>query len=346
MPPDVQRRALESLERNARAEAQLVDDMLDVSRIISGKLTMRSDAVDLATVIAGAVEAVKPGADAKRLALHVALEPDADIVVTGDGDRLRQIVWNLLSNAIKFTPSGGRIDLRLHRTDAGAEIVVNDTGQGIDPAFLPHVFERFRQADSSTARRHDGLGLGLAIVRHLVEAHGGAIRAESKGVGCGATFTVTLPIRAVAPPPPVRASGSAARLDARALSRARVLLVDDAADARELVQYVLEAHGAQVTVASTADEALQLFARETFDVLIADIGMPEQDGYALIRAVRRFPHSRGSRIPAIALTAYAGQSYRDKALDAGFNRHLPKPVDAEQFIATVADVVRFESTPL
>ena len=343
MPPDVQRRALESLERNARAEAQLVEDMLDVSRIISGKLTMKADAVDMATVIAGAVEAVKPGADAKQVVMHVALEPDADILVTGDGDRLRQIVWNLLSNAIKFTPSGGCIDLALQRTDSQAQIVVKDTGQGIEPAFLPHVFERFRQADSSPARTHGGLGLGLAIVRHLVEAHEGAIRAESEGVGCGATFAVTLPIRAVASralPTP----GTAERVEAPGLSGTRALLVDDEADARELVRYVLETRGARVTVASTADEALRLFARETFDVLIADLGMPKQDGYALIRAIRHLPESRGNRIPAIAVTAYAGPRDRDKALDAGFNRHLPKPVDPQQLIATVAAVAGLNSS--
>jgi CheY-like chemotaxis protein len=333
MPPDAQRRALESVERNARAEAQLVEDMLDVSRIISGKLPMKAEAVDLATVIAGAVEAVKPAADAKRVALHVALEPDVEMLVTGDGHRLRQIVWNLLSNAIKFTPGGGRVDLRLTRTDVQAEIVVKDTGQGIDPAFLPHVFERFRQADSSPARRHGGLGLGLAIVRHLVEAHGGAVRAESLGLGQGATFTVVLPIRAVAKR--AQPIPDAKRAEAPCLSATRALLVDDEADARELLRYVLEARGAQVTAASTVDEALRVFASETFDVLIADLGMPEHDGYALIRAIRGLPESRGGRIPAIAVTAYAGMRDRDNALNAGFDHHLPKPIDQDRLIDAV-----------
>jgi signal transduction histidine kinase/CheY-like chemotaxis protein len=339
MPHDVQRRALESLERNARAEAQLVDDMLDVSRIISGKLAIKTEPVDMTAVMAGAVETVKPAADAKRVALHVSLEPDAEVLVTGDSDRLRQVVWNLLSNAIKFTPSGGRIDLALERIDSGAQIVVKDTGQGIDPAFLPHVFERFRQADSSPARHHGGLGLGLAIVRHLVEAHGGAVRADSAGVGHGATFIVSLPIRTGAQRP-VWAAGIAERTEAPCLSGTRALVVDDEADARELMRYMLEASGAQVSVAATAAEALQLLGRDPFDVLVADLAMPEQDGYALIRAVRRLPEPRANRVPAIAVTAYAGLRDREMAVDAGYNRHLPKPVDPEQLIEAVAAATR------
>ena len=334
MPHDVQRRALESLERNARAEAQLVEDMLDMSRIISGKLAIKAEAVDVASVVAGAVETVKPAADAKRVALHVVLEPNAEILVTGDSDRLRQVVWNLLSNAIKFTPSGGRIDLVLERIDSRAQIVVKDTGQGIDSAFLPHVFERFRQADSSPARHHSGLGLGLAIVRHLVEAHGGAVRADSQGVGHGATFIVSLPIRAVGQRP-VRAPGAAKRSEEPRLSGTRALLVDDEADARELMRYMLEARGAQVSVAATAVEALRLLGEKPFDVMVADLGMPEQDGYALIRAVRSLPELRDSRIPAIAVTAYASLRDRDKAVDAGYNCHLAKPVDPEQLIEAV-----------
>jgi CheY-like chemotaxis protein/anti-sigma regulatory factor (Ser/Thr protein kinase) len=285
---------------------------------------------------------VKPGADAKGVALHVALEPEAEILVTGDGDRLRQIVWNLLSNAIKFTASDGRVDLALRRTNSRAEIVVTDTGQGIEPTFLPHVFERFRQADSSPARQHGGLGLGLAIVRHLVEAHGGTVHAESQGLGQGTTFTVLLPIRAVVERPAgIPVVGG--RREAPRLSGARALLVDDEEDARELVRYVLETRGAHVTVASTANEALHLIARETFDVVVADLGMPGQDGFALIRAIRGLPESRGSQLPAIAVTAYAGLRDRDRALDAGFNRHLAKPVDAEQLIEAVAAATRFES---
>jgi PAS domain S-box-containing protein len=336
MPHDVQRRALESLERNARAEAQLVEDMLDVSRIISGKLTIEAEVVDVAAVIAAAIETVKPTADGKGVALHVALEPDAEILITGDGTRLRQVVWNLLSNAIKFTPSGGRIDLALERIASRAEIVIRDTGQGIEPAFLPRVFERFQQADSSPARRHGGLGLGLAIVRHLVEAHGGTVRAESPGIGHGATFTVSLPMRAV-PQRPTRAMRGAERTGAARLSGARALVVDDEADARELMRYVLETRGAHVSVATTMLEALDLLARETFDVLIADLGMPEQDGYALIRAIRALPESGGCRIPAIAVTAYASLRDRDQALTAGYNCHLAKPVDPDALVEAVVD---------
>ena len=339
MQPDVQKRALESLERNARAQAQLVEDLLDISRIISGKLSIKSEPVDLAVVVGAAVDIVRPGATSKQIRLGVAVERDSEILVTGDADRLQQVVWNLVSNAVKFTPTGGRVDVEVRRDESNAQIIVRDTGEGIDPAFLPYVFERFRQADNSRARKHGGLGLGLAIVRHLMESHGGTVRADSAGVGQGATFTLTLPIHAMAS----RTAGPAPDTGISAdvvLTGARVLVVDDQHDARELVRYLLEERGAQVTTATSAGDALHELADRRFDVLVADIGMPEQDGISLIRAVRSLPDTRGGRMPAIAVTAYATVRERDEALRAGFNWHLAKPVEPDQLIAAVAAVRR------
>jgi signal transduction histidine kinase/ActR/RegA family two-component response regulator len=335
MQPDVQKRALESVERNARAQAQLVDDLLDISRIISGKLAIKSEPVDLASVVSSAVDVVRPAATAKRIRLQVEADRDAQIMVTGDADRLQQVVWNLLSNAVKFTPADGEIDVQLRRRQSSAEVVVRDSGQGIDPAFLPHVFERFRQADSTPARTHGGLGLGLALVRHLMEAHGGQVRAESGGVGQGATFTLAVPIRAVA-----QHAGSkvpdAVMAEATILPGTRVLVVDDHDDARELIRYVLEKRDVHVTTATSAGEALHLLEREFFDVLISDIGMPERDGLSLIQAIRSLPEMPATQIPAIAVTAYATLRERDEALNAGYNTHLAKPVEPDQLIAALA----------
>ena len=327
MQPSVQKRALESVERNARAQAQLVDDLLDISRIISGKLSIRSEAVDLALVVSAAVDVVaRPAATAKRIRLEVEVDREAPILVTGDADRLQQVVWNLLSNAVKFTPADGQIDLYLRRHQSSAEVVVQDSGQGIDQAFLPHVFERFRQADSTPARTHGGLGLGLALVRHLTEAHGGQVRAESGGLGQGATFTLSLPIRAVTDHS-ISPSPGGRILGAEVLSGTRALVVDDHGDARDLIRYVLETRGVHVTTATSAGEALHLLERERFDVLISDIGMPEQDGLALVRTIRSLPKLPANRIPAIAVTAYATERERDEALTAGYHSHLAKPVD-------------------
>ena len=332
MQPEVQKRALDSLERNAKAQAQLVEELLDVSRIISGKLAIKEEAVSLPQVISSAIDTVKPAASAKRL--HVTANTDIAAVVTGDFDRLQQIVWNLLSNAVKFTPAGGRVDVELTTAGGRADIVVKDTGQGIDPAFMPYVFERFRQADSGTARLHGGLGLGLAIVRHLAEAHGGTVRAESEGAGLGATFIVSLPVRTGAVPEAV-ASMTESRGEPE-LAGTRALIVDDEADARELMRYILETRGAQVATATSAGEALHLFTQQRFDILVADIGMPGQDGYSFIRAVRSLPESQGGRVPAIAVTAYASIREREHALEAGFNWHLSKPVEPDQLLAAVA----------
>jgi hypothetical protein len=261
--------------------------------------------------------------------------------VTGDADRLQQIVWNLLSNAVRFTPSGGQVAVSVARTGSLAEITVRDTGEGIDPAFIPHAFDRFRQADSTPARRHGGLGLGLAIVRHLVDAHGGTVQASSPGRGQGATFVVRLPVRAVAPrsaasPIPVVAAPE--------IAGTRVLVVDDEPDARELIRFVLESHQAVVNVAASAGAALYALGRETFDVLIADIGMPEQDGYALIRTIRTLTDGR-ARLPAIAVTAYASLRERELSRAAGYDYHLAKPVDPKQLVATIASARYARSRP-
>ena len=336
LPPDTHRRALDTLERNVRAQAQLVDDLLDVSRIVAGKLQIKSDEVDLAAVVASAADTVRPAAVAKGLTLRVAVDAEQQVIVIGDADRLRQILWNLLTNAVKFTPKHGRIDVELRHADSTASIVVTDSGQGIRRDFLKHVFERFRQADSTTARRHGGLGLGLAIVRHLTEAHGGSVSAESAGEGLGATFTVHLPARAVR-----------RRLDAavpeeaggRALAGLRLLLVDDDPDTREVLRTLLELQGASVSVAASAGEALDMLRGRRVDVLLADIGMPEQDGYSLIEAVRAL-QTPEAVVPAVAVTAYVSSRDRARASEAGYGWHLAKPVDPEQLVAVVSAAAR------
>jgi PAS domain S-box-containing protein len=335
LPQQTQRRALEALERNARAQVTLIEDLLDVSRIVSGKLQIRSDDVDLTAVVTGAVDTIRPSALAKGVALRVLVDTDVGLIVTGDDDRLRQIVWNLLSNAVKFTPKGGRIETELRPSDPIVEIIVKDTGQGISKDFLPHIFERFRQADTSAARRHGGLGLGLAVVRHLAEAHGGSALAESPGPGQGSTFIVRLPLRAVRGRPP--AASATEPIVGSQLASLQVLVVDDEPDARDLLRVVLQAQGAEVIVAESAGEALLVLQERQIDVLLADIGMPDQDGYSLIQAVRAREPGQRNRIPAIAVTAYAGARERARALEAGYGWHLAKPVDPEQLVALVAE---------
>jgi signal transduction histidine kinase/ActR/RegA family two-component response regulator len=323
------RHALEVIQRNATLQVHLIDDLLDVSRIVTGKLQLTLDRVNLAAVLAGAVESVRPAANAKSIALELEVDRSARFV-NGDGGRLHQVVWNLLTNAIKFTPDRGRIGVRLERDGAHARIVVNDTGQGIDREFIAHVFERFRQADTSTTRQHGGVGLGLTIVKYLVEAHGGTVTAESPGEGLGATFIVTLPlsargIRAVdadAPTPSlVRSSVTPAKG-----RPARLLVVDDEPDARELLKHMLERAGATADTAASAGEAIRLLSSGQFDLLLADLGMPGQDGYALIAAIRSLPDPLVRRIPAIAVSAYAGHT--DRAIVAGYDDFVEKPVDA------------------
>jgi CheY-like chemotaxis protein/anti-sigma regulatory factor (Ser/Thr protein kinase) len=326
-------RAVDTIDRNARAQTQLIEDILDVSRIVAGKLHLNISAVDLASVVEGALDSVRHAAEAKGVRLETEIAHGVG-PFEGDPDRLQQVAWNLISNAIKFTPRGGRVRVRLRAEDEHAEITVEDNGIGIKPEFLPHVFERFRQADSSSTRPHGGLGLGLAIVRHLVELHGGAVEVTSGGEGTGTTFTVRLPLhdRTSAPEltrrPPAIAS-------APRLSGVGVLVVEDEADARDLIRTVLEQLGAGVITASSADEAMAVLDREPLDVLLSDIEMPGMDGYGFMRAVRERPAHRGGRIPAAALTAYARPEDKAAALQAGFQLHVAKPVQPSELAAVV-----------
>lgn len=338
-------RALETIERNARSQAQLIDDLLDISRIITGKIRLNVQAVELLSVVEAAIDTVRPAADAKEIRLQSVLDPAAGPVL-GDAERLQQIVWNLLSNAIKFTPKRGRVQVYLQRINSHVEIVVADTGQGISAEFLPHVFERFRQADGSTTRSFGGLGLGLAIVRQLVELHGGTVHVESPGEGQGTTFTVKLPLIAVGPtaiePERVHPAvgGAVPFVCSPRLDGLRILIVDDDADMRDLLTYTLEVCGAEVRVAASADEAISLLTTSStpMHILISDIGMPEEDGYALLRRIRALEPERGGRIPAIALTAYARTQDRTAALLAGFQSHVAKPVEPAELIAVLANL--------
>jgi PAS domain S-box-containing protein len=346
LSPENAAKALDTIERNARAQAQLVDDLLDVSRIITGKLRMDVRPADPNSFIDAAVESVRPAADAKGVRVQKVVDT-GPISIPGDPVRLQQVVWNLLSNAIKFTPRGGRVQIRSERVNSHLEIVVSDTGQGIPPDFLPHVFDRFRQADQKTSRQHGGMGLGLAIVRHLVEMHGGTVRAKSDGEGKGATFTVMLPI---SPVYQVDSSGGRVHPGARdlmppdeapdRLDGLRILAVDDEADTRELLRQGLEYCGAKVKVVGSAAEAIQVLMASVPDVLISDIGMPGTDGYELIRQVRALPPDRGAKVPAIALTAYTRIEDRLQALRAGYDMHVPKPVELAELCAVAASVTR------
>jgi PAS domain S-box-containing protein len=337
--------ALETIERNARAQNQIIEDLLDVSRIVTGKLRLDVRQVEPASFIEAAVESVRPAAEAKGVRLTKSLDVGA-LALSGDPARLQQVVWNLLSNAIKFTPRGGRVEIAFARADSNAEIVVSDTGQGIKPEFLPYVFDRFRQADSSTTRRHGGLGLGLAIVRHLVELHGGTVRAESEGEGRGSTFVVTLPLAPArrgeedeAAVPQQAQAGAAARESADELRGLKILVVDDEEDTRDFLRAALGGCGAEVLTAATAREAARLAAGSRPDVLISDIGMPDEDGFELIRRVRELPAESGGGVPAIALTAYARTEDRLRVLRSGYQMHLAKPVELAELIAVVASLV-------
>jgi len=331
------RHGLEVIERNARLQAQLINDLLDVSRIIAGKLELEKYPLDLVPVVQEAIEAIRGDVEAKALTLEVSLDASAGEVL-GDPTRLQQVVANLLSNAVKFTARQGRIEVRLARHGVDTRLSIADSGEGIEPAVLPHVFEPFQQADSTTTRAHQGLGLGLAIVRQLVEAHGGRVRAESGGRGQGATFAVELPILAVRDhragigPAPVREGRPGVRLDGL-----RVLVVDDHGDARELLGLVLRERGAEVLLAGGVAEALEVLARAPVDVLVSDLAMPGADGYALIAAVRA---ARGTTLPAVALTAYAGLDVRERAIAAGFTAHATKPVNPEDLVELLVRLPR------
>jgi signal transduction histidine kinase/CheY-like chemotaxis protein len=336
----VARRGLEVIERNAEAQHQLIRDLLDVSRIISGKLRLETRQLGLAPVVEAALDSVRQAADAKDIRLGAEFAGETGLV-TGDPDRLQQVVWNLLSNAIKFTPKGGAVGVRVEREGSDVLVRVSDTGQGIAPEFLPYVFDRFRQADGSTTREHGGLGLGLAIVRHLVEQHGGRVSAESAGEQRGSTFTISLPVAAVraeegrgivAPPPSHPLPG----VGAPALGGVRVLVVDDQPDARELLAMVLGAAGAEVSTAGSAAEALETLRREQVDALVSDIGMPVEDGYSLVGRVRA---QAPGLVAAIALTAYASEDDRRRALAAGFDAHVAKPVEPAELVSVIAGLV-------
>ncbi|HEY3065333.1 MAG TPA: PAS domain-containing protein [Methylomirabilota bacterium] len=332
-------RAIEVIERNTRLQAQLIEDLLDVSRIVTGKLRLDVRPLDLPPVIEAALDSVRVAAAAKAIRIETALDTDVG-PVSGDADRLQQVVWNLLSNAIKFTPRDGRVSVSLEGIGDHARISVSDTGVGISPAFLPHLFERFRQADSTATRTHGGLGIGLALVRHLVELHGGRVRAESAGEGQGATFTVELPLLpTTTTPAALRSELTPAAEGLPALDGVRVLVVDDEADARELVTAVLERCGAIVEPAASAAEAEAALERSTPDVVVSDVGLPGEDGYALVRKLRSLDGERAG-IPAVALTAYAHPADRTRALLAGFQMHLAKPIEPEELAAVVANLAR------
>jgi PAS domain S-box-containing protein len=336
-------RAIEVIRRNARMQVQMVDDLLDVSRIITGKLRLSVQPVDLGTIIIAAVDGLRPAAEAKEIRLQLQLNAPAG-GVSGDPDRLQQVAWNLISNAIKFTPRGGRVVVSLARVESHVEVTVSDTGLGIATEFLPHVFDRFRQADATTTRAFGGLGLGLSIVRQLVESHGGTVRVDSEGEGLGATFTVSLPLVAVRSA--VSDTGSAQQPEFKRpglecppeLDGLRVLVVDDEAETCELLQFILEGCGAQVKTASSAAAALEAVAEEAFDVLISDIGMPDEDGYSLIAKVRALGKERGGKVPAAALTAYASEEDRIRVLQSGFQTHVPKPISPSELVAIVANL--------
>ena len=340
---------LEVIERNTRLQTQLIDDLLDMSRIISGKIRLDVQQVDVQDVVKAAVASVRHSAEAKGIRLAVVIDPLAG-PVRGDPGRLQQCVWNLLSNAVKFTPRGGKVQVSLERVNSHIEVSVADNGQGIRPEFLPHLFEKFRQADASTTRRHGGLGLGLSIVKHLVELHGGKVRAKSPGEGFGSTFYIELPLMAIqqqqqqhALPPSSRESSgrpwlTSAAIDHPSLDGIKVLAVDDEPDARYLIRRILEECGANVIVAPSAQIALESVRKDRPDVILSDIGMPEEDGYEFIRKVRSLSPEDGGRTPAAALTAFARAEDRTKALRAGYQTHVAKPVEPSELTAVVASL--------
>ncbi|HEV7508067.1 MAG TPA: ATP-binding protein [Thermoanaerobaculia bacterium] len=349
LDPEAIARGIETIDRNAKLQARLIEDMLDVSRIISGKLRLDAQPVDLTTVVNAAVDTLRPAAEAKDIRVQVVMDFGAGVVL-GDPVRLQQVIWNLLANAIKFTPKHGRIQVQLERVNSHLEVTVSDTGPGVAEEFLPFVFDRFRQADSTISRRHGGLGLGLAIVRHLVELHGGTVKAGNRGDEPGAVFSVLLPLMVVRKPAAPTAeetvrvhpgmSGPVPFDCPPVLNGLKVLAVDDEPDARDLLAMVLQQCGAEVTTCSSAAEALAALERDGADVLVSDIGMPGEDGYSLIRKVRALEADRGGRIPAVALTAYARAEDRMQALSAGYSMHVPKPVEPAELAVVIASLAR------
>jgi signal transduction histidine kinase/CheY-like chemotaxis protein len=346
--PETVREGVRVITRNARVQADLIADLLDMSRIISGKLRLELEDVNLSDVVAASMDAIRHTADAKGIRIQAVLSPFLD-TVRGDAGRLQQVVWNLLSNAVKFTPKGGDVEVVLARKGSRAEITIRDTGPGIEPELLPHLFERFRQGDASAARKHGGLGLGLSIVKQLVELHGGSVRAESRGAGQGATFTVELPLALVDPSEGEEGEHEEARAPSHPTARRdfdltgiRVLAIDDHADTRDLLTRVLEDSHAHVVMASSADEGLQALSRHRPHVVLCDIGMPGKDGYEFIRELR----ARGDSTPVVAVTAFARAEDRLRSLRSGYQAHVSKPVEPSEVVATVAALTGAAKGPM
>jgi PAS domain S-box-containing protein len=346
LPESQTQHALQVIEQSAKSQARLVDDTLDVSRIIAGQFKIDLQPVEINRVFCAAIDIIRPTADAKGIALQAFID-DQGSIVRGDASRLQQVIWNLLSNAVKFTNEAGRVEARLTRFQSEVEISVTDTGIGIDPQFMPYLFERFRQADSTSTRRYGGLGLGLAIVRHVVEMHGGAVSASSAGKGLGSTFKVTFPVASAAqpqqpeggPPPKSRTPGGRApREERHSLMGVRVLVVEDDPDTLDMLKFVLAGSGAEVITAPSTSEALETLEHWRPDALVSDLAMPDQDGYELIQQVRSRGPEKGGNIPAVALSAYSRAEDRKHALAAGFQVHVPKPVEPAQLIAVVASL--------
>lgn len=339
--PEDLKRGLEAIARNVRVQAQIVNDLLDMSRVLSGQVMLEVHPTSLQDVLGHAIEAIRASADNKSIRIQTLIDSKIG-PVRGDPTRLQQVIWNLLSNAVKFTPKGGRIKVILERVDSHVEVTVEDTGIGIESDFLPFVFDRFRQADSGISRKHGGLGIGLSIVKSLVELHGGSVRAKSPGRDQGSTFSVALPLfhvrpaedrsSAVSPTDPLQT------VELPRLDGTRVLLVDDDADGCELVSAILVATGAHVRCATSGPEALELMAQEHFDVVLSDIGMPDMDGYEFMRALRKAEEARSKSTPAIAVTAYAGAADRQRALLSGYQMHIAKPIEAPELIAAIASL--------
>ena len=364
---DRKKQALQIIEKNAKVQSQLIEDLLDISRILRGKLKLEAEKVSLVTVILSALETVRLSAEAKNIYLRFLVDTSQQLnsnnltevintelelwetgiesnypayLVLGDSARLQQIVWNLLSNGVKFTPKGGEITVKLEAVESQAKIIVTDTGKGITQEFLPHVFDYFRQADSATTRRFGGLGLGLAIVRYLVEMHGGTVNADSLGKDKGATFTVSVPLLEIDKTKGKDHNLSTGEIESHNLEGLRILVVDDELDSREFISFVLEQDGAEVIQVPSAIEALQIFPNIQPDILVSDIGMPEMDGYMLLGEIRKMQPEAGGNVPAIALTAYAGELDRKQALSVGFHSHIAKPVEPDNFIATVLEITK------
>jgi PAS domain S-box-containing protein len=345
LDPAMTHNGLETIERNARSQVKLINDLLDVSRIITGKLRLEMQVVDLSEVISAAIDAVRPSAEAKNLQLHTEFDPAVE-PISGDAERLQQVVWNLLTNAVKFTPHNGQIKVLVERLESQVQITVQDTGKGIEAEFLSHVFDRFRQADQSSTRAYGGLGLGLSIVRQLVELHGGTIQATSKGSGQGSRFMVRLPLQGAGAEEPAEANTSEANnstlQDTPPLHNVQVLIVDDETDTREVLRAVLERCGSKVVTAASAAEALKLLEEWKPDVLVSDIGMPGADGYELMSQIRAL-NTDNATLPALALTAYVREEDRSQAFQAGFQNHLSKPVEPVELVKAVAQLAQQKS---